>query len=310
MILAIASGKGGTGKTTVATSLARLIVQRGRPVRLLDADVEAPNCHLLLGAAPGGSEPVYVPVPRFDTDRCTACGRCAEACRFNALACVAGRVLLAAELCHGCGACLDVCPVQAIDERPRPIGEIRRCNVDGLRLIEGRMHIGEPVAVPVIRQLRRIGHAEPGATTAVDAETRQDLLTIIDAPPGTACPMVAAVRGTDYVILVTEPTPFGLHDLRLARETVRQLELPAGVVINRGGQTEDELRRFCSEEQLDILTTIPDRREIAEAYAAGHPPYDASPEFAAAIDELADQVEARISRDPLTTSAGASGGGA
>jgi len=252
MILAIASGKGGTGKTTVAVNLATALA---RPVRLLDCDVEEPNCHVFLDADAETSEAIGVPIPVVDEEKCTACGACGEMCQYNAIVSLKTKPLVFPELCHGCGGCARVCPEGAITEQDRPVGVVETAHVGQLTFIQGRLNLGEPMAPPLIRGVKR--HLRP------------DEINVMDCPPGTACPMITAVRGADFVLLVTEPTPFGLHDLSLAVETVRLLELPFGVVVNRVGVGDDRVHAYCDREGIPILLEIPDDRRIAEAYSRG-----------------------------------------
>ena len=261
MIVAIASGKGGTGKTTVAVNLARVAEVA---VQLVDCDVEAPNARIFLPADCADSTPARVPVPLVDPALCDACGECARFCEFNALACVAGRVLVFSELCHGCGGCMRVCPRGAISESTREIGAVVMCVSGEITLVEGRMNIGVAMAPPLIRAVKR--HQAGGHV-------------LIDAPPGTSCPMISAVRGSDYVLLVTEPTAFGLNDFRLAVETVRVLGLPFGAIINRCGSGDGRVERYCAEEGIPILLRIPGDRRYAEAYSRGELLVEAFPEL-------------------------------
>jgi len=254
MILAVASGKGGTGKTLVATSLA-LYLEGQMPVQLLDCDVEEPNAHILLRPEIDSSEPVTVPVPVVDEEKCTHCGLCAEACVYNAIA-VAGRtVLVFRELCHGCGTCSYVCPEKAISGARREVGVIESGHAGEVRFAHGRLNVGEAMAVPVIRAVEKL--ADPKATV------------ILDAPPGTSCPVVETVRGSDFCLLVTEPTPFGLSDLTIAVEVAREIGVPFGVVINRDGLGDDGVERYCAQEGIPVLMRIPFDRRIAEAYCRG-----------------------------------------
>ena len=265
MRVAVAGGKGGTGKTTVATALAHTLAEEpmgprgdGEPL-LLDCDVEAPDAHIYLRPALERRRPVTLPTPSIDEQLCDRCGRCARACRFNALAIVPSGVFTFPSLCHGCGACARACPVQAITEVPRRIGVIESGPAPpGIRFARGLLDVGEPLAVPVIRELLR---ETDGSTT--------DLPVILDAPPGTACPVVATLRGADYALLVTEPTPFGLHDLRLMVEVVRRMGLPAGVILNRAGIGSEEVERYCRQSDLPVLLSIPFERAIAEGLARG-----------------------------------------
>ncbi len=269
MILAVASGKGGTGKTTVALGLARTF---GAPVQLLDCDVEAPNDRLFLDAEPRAAEPVNLLVPEVDPAACDACGLCSEICQYHAIVALGTEPLVFADLCHGCGGCARVCPRGAITEVPRPIGTVTEFAAGAITLIEGRLEVGVATAPPVI--------------DAVRARCRDDRPAILDAPPGTSCPAVASLRGADFVVLVTEPTPFGLHDLRLAVDVVDELGLPAGVVVNRSGRGEAPVRRFCAAAGLPILAELPDDRRVAEAYARGQLPADVLPDVRARFTAL------------------------
>ena len=273
MIVAIASGKGGTGKTTVAVSLAQ--VARG-PVRLLDCDVEEPNCHLFLRPEIERIEPVTMPIPKVDEARCTACGECGRFCEFNAIVSFKTTPLVFPELCHGCGGCLDVCPEGAIREVAREIGVVELGHAGNVVFAHGRLSVGEPMAPPVIRRVKR--HA------------RGDGLTIVDSPPGTSCPVIESVRGADFIALVTEPTPFGLFDLTLAAGVVRQLRIPFGVVINRVGIGDERVREYCRSERIPVLVEIADDRRIAEAYSRGEIIVGAVPEMRSTFEELLERI--------------------
>lgn len=278
MILAVASGKGGTGKTTVAASLA---LCSPTPVRLLDCDVEEPNCHIFLRPRLNAPEAVHLLVPSADEAKCNGCGECARACQFHAILPLKNSVMVFPELCHGCGGCAKVCPTGAIREVEREIGTVETGFAGDVAFVQGTLAIGQPAAPPVIRAVKR---------HAVD-----DRLNIIDCSPGTSCPVVTAVRGSDFVLLVTEPTPFGLHDLRLAVETIRQLAIPFGVVINRVGVGDDRVRRFCAAERIDVLLEIPDDRRIAEAYSRGQAASAARSELRSAFVGLLRAVNGRLS---------------
>lgn len=277
MIVSIASGKGGTGKTTVATNLVRVA---GNSVTYADCDVEDPNGHLFLYPEIAGSYQCEVLVPRVDFDRCTFCGKCREICRFNAIAVLPKSVLIFEELCHGCGGCVLGCPEEAIYEEKRTVGNVSHGTAGDAAFVEGRLNIGEAMSPPVIRKVRR--------------HVGDDGLVVVDAPPGTSCPVIAAVRATDFCLLVTEPTPFGLHDLKLAVEMVRALGLPHGVVINRAGLGDDRTHEYCRREDIEILAEIPDDRRIAEAYAAGKLAVDALPEMTSLFDDLLTALRQRM----------------
>lgn len=262
MIISIASGKGGTGKTTVATNLA---VSIGSDVQLLDCDVEEPNAHLFIDPVIEQSKKVYTPVPKIDEEKCNFCKKCAEICRFKAIAVIKEIVLTFPELCHSCGGCMEVCPENAITETGRELGVIEIGHRNGLAFAHGRLRVGEAMSPPLIREVR--------------SQTRHDQLTIIDAPPGTSCPVIAAMKGVDFVLMVTEPTPFGLHDLKLAVEAVKLLEIPRGLVINRSDIGNDDVRTYAKMENLPILMEIPFDRRIAEAYSRGKLIVEEMPEW-------------------------------
>jgi len=275
MIITIASGKGGTGKTTVAVNLALTLMgasemtpQRKR-IAFADCDVEEPNAALFLHPLLREKRDVSVMIPEVDEETCTYCGRCAEVCQYHAIAVIREKVLVFRELCHGCGSCTLECPVGAIHEVPYVIGIVEKGRVGSMTFVQGIMNIGVPMAPPIIRA------AKSWALT-VD----HDQLTLIDAPPGTSCSMVECLRGCDYALMVTEPTPFGLHDLKLAVEVAhKELGLPVGVVINRDGIGDSGVEDFCRDEGIPILMRIPLDRRIAEAYSEGTPMVQALPEY-------------------------------
>jgi MinD superfamily P-loop ATPase len=264
MIISVASGKGGTGKTLVATSLA-LSLKDGYNVMLLDCDVEEPNDHLLLRPVIDGSEPVNIMVPVVDEAKCNYCGKCAEVCAFHAIAVLGEHVLTFSQLCHDCGACGYLCPEKAISEEPRETGVIEWGHSKGIGFVQGVLKVGEAMAPPVIRKVKE--HVNGGN------------IVIRDAPPGTSCPVVEAVKGSDFALLVTEPTPFGLNDLALAVETVRQLKIPCGVVLNRAGAGDDVIEGYCRKEDIPVLLTIPLDREIARLYSSGITLVEGMPEW-------------------------------
>jgi MinD superfamily P-loop ATPase len=282
MILAIASGKGGTGKTTLAVNLARVIAG---PVQLLDCDVEEPNAHLFLPGAVRERRIVGIPVPAVDAQLCNACGACARLCAWHAIVSFGTTPLVFPEMCHGCGGCALLCPRGAIREVERRIGEIEIREAGPITLISGRLDVGVATAPPLI--------------AAVKAARRDGAPAILDAPPGTSCPVVATIRDADAVLLVTEPTPFGLHDLELAVATVRELGLPCGVVVNRMGSGDDRVQRWCGREGLPVLLEIPDDRRVAEAYSRGELMVDAVPEYRPLLAGLLDRA-AELSRAART----------
>jgi MinD superfamily P-loop ATPase len=284
MRIAIASGKGGTGKTTVATNLAVLAARAEQRVTYVDCDVEAPNGHLFLNPRLDLQEPVLVPVPQVDATRCTHCGDCARFCQYNALLCLPTEVLLFAELCHGCGGCGLVCPNEAINEVTREIGQREQGRSGAIHVVSGRLNIGEAKSPPLIHAVKQL----PFET---------DLL-IIDAPPGTSCPVVESLRDSNFVLLVTEPTPFGLHDLVLAADMVQALRLPCGVVINRSDEHDGDTLRFCAERGLPVLARLPDDRGAAEAYSRGELLVEALPVFARLFNDLLAAVVTAAANTP------------
>ena len=273
MIISIASGKGGTGKTTVATNLA---VSLGGGVQLLDCDVEEPNAHLFIHPVFEKTEIVSTAVPEVDETKCNLCGKCGEICQFKAIIVIGKTVLPFQELCHSCGGCMEVCPEHAIREGKRLLGEIEVGHRNGLEFIHGRLRVGEAMAPPLIRKVRSFAHP--------------DKVTIIDAPPGTSCPVIAAMKGADFVLLVTEPTPFGLHDLKLAVGAVRILGIPCGLVINHSDMGDDRLREYAGAEGIPILMEIPFDRKIAEFYSRGELLVDVMPEWREKFLQLHERI--------------------
>ncbi len=262
MIISVASGKGGTGKTTVATNLARSI---GTNVQLFDCDVEEPNAHLFINPSFKESETVYLPVPAVNEEMCTYCGKCADICQFKAIAVVNENVLVFEDLCHSCGGCWEVCPESAISQSGRELGVIQKGQGNGIEFIHGRLRVGEAMSLPLIKKVRAYQNPEK--------------LTIIDAPPGTSCPVIASMKDTDIVLLVTEPTPFGLYDLKLAVGAVQILNIPLGLVINRSDLGDSKVKEYAHEMNLPILMEIPFDRQIAEAYSKGEMLVDVMPEW-------------------------------
>jgi len=273
MILAVASGKGGTGKTTVAVNLARVF---GSDVRLLDCDVEEPNDHLFLKGSVRGEETVSIPIPQVDESLCDGCGECSRFCQYHAIVSFGTTPLIFPEMCHGCEGCAKVCPKKAIREKGHRIGVIETIQAGTITLIQGRLDVGVAMAPPLIR--------------LVKAHLRNGTFAILDAPPGTSCPVITTLRDTDFVALVTEPTPFGLHDLRLAVEMVRELGISFGVVVNRMGIGDERVHEFCAQEGISILLEIPDDRRIAEAYSRGNLIVEALPEYWGSFENLLAKI--------------------
>lgn len=262
MIISVASGKGGTGKTTVSTNLARVLEDN---LMLLDCDVEEPNAHLFLNPEFGEAQRVYTEIPKVDQEKCTGCGDCAKVCRFRALTVVGGKVMVFPELCHSCGGCMIACPEKAIDEGQRELGTIEEASLGNVTFVKGTLRVGEVMAPPLIEKVREV--------------SENSELVLIDAPPGTSCPVIAAMQDADFVVLVTEPTPFGLSDLVLAVETVRALDIPFGLVINRAGLGSDEIYDYVEKENIPILMEIPFDFEIARAYSRGTLIVDHLPQY-------------------------------
>jgi len=280
MIISVASGKGGTGKTTIAVNLALSI--KGE-LQFLDCDAEEPNAHIFLKPEIKETKKVYIPVPVVDQNKCNYCGRCREVCAYNAIAVLKGvegrkgSILVFPNLCHGCGSCFYFCPQGAIKEVNREIGEIETGVVGPIQFIHGRLNIGEAMSPPVIRQIKR--HIDPRS------------IVVIDAPPGTSCPVVEAVKGSDYCLLVTEPTPFGLNDLTLAVEVLRKLKIPFGVVVNRSDLGDQKTDLYCAKESIPILMRIPFKKEIAAAYSKGEPMVKAFPEYRKDFEKLFNKIK-------------------
>lgn len=275
MKIAIASGKGGTGKTTVAVSLA-LALARKNDVTLVDCDVEEPNAALFVHPEITATRRAQVPAYAFSKELCDGCGACAKACRFNAIAVARGSVLFFPELCHGCGGCVPACPRNAVSETTRENGGLTFGGRGPLKFAEARLDIGEAMAAPLIRYLKQNVSATP--------------FVLYDCPPGTACSMIEAVRHCDLALLVSEPTPFGLNDFKLAVAALEELGIPFRAVINRDGCGNDELRDYCRKYDIEIALSIPDDRKIAEAYSRGTPLVEVSGEYAQLFAEFAGRI--------------------
>ena len=276
MIIAVASGKGGTGKTTIAVNLAYAL---DREVQLLDCDVEEPNAQLFLKGAPLSTEEVTIPIPQIDASLCNGCGECSRFCEYNAIVSYGTMPLVFADMCHGCGGCMKVCPPHAIREVDHRIGVIETFSAGKITLIQGKMDIGAAMAPPLIRAVKR------------KMDNRIPIL--LDAPPGTSCPVITTLRGADFVALVTEPTPFGLNDLILAVKTVREMDLPFGVIINRSGSGDARVNSYCADENIPILAEIPDDRKIAEAYSRGELIGKVFPKYRLIFEKIINDITTR-----------------
>ncbi len=277
MVISIASGKGGTGKTTVATNLALAIEE---DVVFLDCDVEEPNAALFLKPFIKDTESVKIPVPEIDKSKCNLCGKCADICQFKSIVVIGDTLLTFHELCHGCGGCVRICPKGAITEGEKEIGFVEKGYRDNIKFIQGKLKIGEPMSPPIIKKVR-------------EYEDKKRI-TIIDSPPGTSCPVIASIKGTDFVLLVTEPTPFGLHDLKLAVGAVKMLNIPCGLVINRSDIGDDKLRIYAKEEDVPILMEIPFDKKIAELYSKGLPLVEAVPIWKDKFIDLYEKIKDKV----------------
>jgi MinD superfamily P-loop ATPase len=278
MIISIASGKGGTGKTTVAVNLA-LSLPKGN-VQLIDCDVEEPNSHLFLSPFIHQVSSVGISVPRIDESRCTYCGKCAKVCEYHAIAVILKNVLVFDELCHGCGACSYLCPEKAIFEVEREIGIVQGGSTDGVLFANGVLNVGEPMASPLIRKVKE--------------KIQKEKIVILDAPPGTACPVIETVKGSDFCLLVTEPTPFGLNDLELAVGMLEKLGIPRGVVVNKADVGDREVWDFCQSQNIPVLMEIPMDRRIAESYSRGIPIVMEAPSYIQKFEDLFEKIKNQI----------------
>jgi len=272
MIIAIASGKGGTGKTTVAVNLTLSLDN----VQLIDCDVEEPNSNLFLKLKLEKVEDVSIQIPVIDEEKCTHCGKCSELCQYNALAVLPDKVMVFKELCHGCGLCQMACPQGAITEKDRTIGIIEKADGE-IEFLRGVLNIGEAMSTPLIKRLKE--------------KMNREKTVILDVPPGTACPVIEAISGVDYCLLVTEPTPFGLYDLRLAVELCKELNVKFGVIINRDGMGNQDTENFCNEQGIPILLRIPYDRKIAELYSKGIPFIKEMPEWRERFGDVFRKIE-------------------
>ena len=280
MKIAVASGKGGTGKTTIATNLAHSIAQMGKAVQYLDCDVEEPNGHIFLKPDIEKSEDVTVGVPEVNTELCNGCGKCGQLCQYSAIICLKDKALVFEQLCHSCGGCMLVCPTGAIKEIQRKIGFADFGTANGVKFGQGRLKIGDIHTPSLIKRVKN---------NSID-----EGVVIIDVSPGTSCPVIEAIKGVDFVLLVTEPTPFGLNDLKLAVGMVRELKLPFAVVINQSDLGDDQVEQYCDGENIQIILGIPNDRRIAEAYSVGKMIVDVLPEYKKEFVGLYESVSKRL----------------
>lgn len=255
MKIAIASGKGGTGKTTVATNLAWTIASVGDKVSYIDCDVEEPNGHIFLKPEIDSRQRATMDYPVINEETCISCGKCAEICQYKAIMFLGDKSVVLPEMCHSCGGCLLVCPVGAITYEKREIGIIETGKSNGVNFVHGMLKIGQVMSPPLIKQTKM--------------HISEDGITIIDSPPGTSCPVIESVKSSDYVLLVTEPTPFGLSDFKLAVEVINKLKIPFGAFINRSDIGPRDTVNFCKKNRIPILSSLPDDRHIAETYSKG-----------------------------------------
>ena len=277
MKIAIASGKGGTGKTTIATNLAYFIAQTGKQVQYLDCDAEEPNGHIFLKPDIEKTQTVTIGVPEVDTEKCNGCGKCGQLCQYSAIISLKEIVMTFDQLCHSCGGCMLVCPTGAITEKQKEIGVAEFGTADGVTFGQGRLKIGDIHTPPLIKKVKE--------------NAIQQGIVIIDAPPGTSCPVIEAIKGSDFLLLVTEPTPFGLNDLKLAVSMVRELKIPFAVAVNRSEPDEKIINQYCNDEDIDIILEVPDDRRIAEAYSSGQMIVEALPEYKKYFAQLANTIE-------------------
>jgi MinD superfamily P-loop ATPase len=278
MIVSIASGKGGTGKTSVAVNMALSI----RNAQLLDCDVEEPNAHLLLHPKINRIEPVNVLIPFINEKLCDYCGKCSKFCQYNAIFVAREKVMIFPELCHSCGGCTLVCPKKAITENNRKIGTLKLASTGDLKLVYGELEVGEPMAVPIIREVKR------------QIDTCRSV--VLDSPPGTSCPVIETVKGSDFCILVTEPTPFGLHDLKITVQVLEDMKIPFGIVINRAGIGDKKVYEYCREKNIPILLEIPFQRKIAELYSKGIPFSLEMPEWKEKFEDLFNETRKLVGK--------------
>lgn len=291
MKIAVASGKGGTGKTTIAVNLAWFLADSGRKVQYIDCDVEEPNGHFFLSPHLSQNIPAFVMLPVVDQFKCTSCGECSGKCQFNAIVRLPGNTLIFPELCHGCGLCLLVCPAKAISEDEREIGIIESgMGWGGIEFVHGVLNVGEPAPNPLIRKVKQQGFGEH--------------IQIIDAPPGTSCPFIETIADADLLILVTEPTPFGLHDLKISVDVAQAMGKSVCVIINRENGLFPPLDAFLEEHQLKVLARLPEDRKVAEAYSNGELLLEELPDYRMHFSAIAEEIFRQSGEFRLATEGG------
>ena len=281
LTIAVASGKGGTGKTTIATNLACSIAQMGKKVQYLDCDVEEPNGHIFLKPDIETTRSATIGVPEVNNELCNGCDKCGQLCQYSAIVCLQDKPLVFEQLCHSCGGCMMICPTGAIQEKAREIGFVDTGSVSGVRFVQGRLKIGDIHTPSLIKQVKM--------------NLLHEGTSIIDAPPGTSCPVIEAVKGSDFVLLVTEPTLFGLNDLKLAVEMINELKIPFGVMVNRSDPNEKMISEYCLQEHIQIIFEMPDDRRIAEAYSDGKMIIDVLPEYKKDFTSFYENISRRFS---------------
>lgn len=279
MKIAIASGKGGTGKTTLSTNLAAYIAESQKVV-LSDLDVEEPNSGLFIKGALIKEENKFTMKPEWKEDKCTLCGLCQEVCNYNAIVKLGNEIVVFPELCHSCYACSELCPTNALPMVPQKMGVLKHFEKNGISFIESRLDIGQEQAVPLIAQTLEF----------VDENFLDTSIKLYDSPPGTSCPVIEATKDADFIILITEPTPFGFNDLKLAIETMKKLEKKFAVVINRFGIGNDDVVEYCEKENIPLIAKIPNDRKVAELYSRGELIYDKIPEVKQELKKITDYI--------------------
>lgn len=277
MIISVASGKGGTGKTTISTNLAMSLSNIGQQVQYLDCDAEEPNGHIFLKPRIETTEDVTVGVPDVNLSKCTGCGKCGQLCQYSAIICLKDKPLVFEQLCHSCAGCMAICPEGAIAEKQRKIGVAQFGKSNKIYFGHGKLDIGAIQTPALIRHVKN--------------KIQKDIINIIDVPPGTSCPVIEAIKGSNFVLLVTEPTPFGLNDLALAVGMLRQLKRHFAVAINRSDIGDDAVVKYCQQEDIKVLIKIPNDRKIAESYSRGVMIVEAMPDYKKKFLELYEDIK-------------------